>query len=113
LIAARILFPTSKLGSTWRWSHCTLGSELDVLDVQRDELYASLDWLLQRQNRIEKKLADIHLAEGGSVLYDLSSRYYCGEHCELAKFGHSRDGKKGWPIIVYGLLTNHQAIRLG
>jgi transposase len=47
------------------------------------------------------------------VLYDLSSSYYCGEHCELAKFGHSRDGKKGWPIIVYGLLTNHQAIRLG
>ncbi|EQD53447.1 transposase IS4 family protein, partial [mine drainage metagenome] len=46
--------------------------------------------------------------EGGSVLYDLSSSYYCGEHCELAKFGHSRDGKKGWPIIVYGLLANHQ-----
>ncbi|MGC9260434.1 MAG: IS1634 family transposase [Phycisphaerae bacterium] len=108
LIAARILFPTSKLGSTRHWSQCTLGSELGVLDVEPDELYASLDWLLHRQNRIEKKLAEIHLVEGGSVLYDLSSSYYCGEHCELAKFGHSRDGKKGWPIIVYGLLANKQ-----
>jgi transposase len=108
LIAARILFPASKFGSMRRWSHCTLGSELGVLDVQRDELYSSLDWLLRRQGRIEKKLADMHLQEGGSVLYDLSSSYYCGEHCALASFGHSRDGKRGWPIIVYGLLANRQ-----
>ena len=76
LIAARILFPASKLASTRRWRHCTLGSELDVLDVELDELYGALDWLLGRQSRIEKKLAAIHLAEGGSVLYDLSSSYY-------------------------------------
>lgn len=108
LIAARILFPTSKLGSTRHWQRCTLGSELNVLDVELDELYGALDWLLHRQNRIEEKLAARHLTEGGSVLYDLSSSYYCGEHCDLARFGHSRDGKKGWPIIVYGLLTNRQ-----
>ena len=108
LIASRILFPASKLGSTRHWEHCTLGSELDVLDVELDELYSALDWLLRRQNRIENKLAEIHLPQGCSVLYDLSSSYYYGEHCDLAKFGHSRDGKKGWPIIVYGLLANHQ-----
>ncbi|EQD74390.1 transposase IS4 family protein, partial [mine drainage metagenome] len=61
LIAARILFPASKLGSTRHWSHCTLGSEFDVLDVELNELYASLDWLLRRQNRIEAKLSAIHL----------------------------------------------------
>ena len=108
LIASRILFPTSKLGSMRHWQSCTLGSELDVLDVELNELYDALDWLLKRQNRIEEKLAACHLAEGASVLYDLSSSYYCGEHCELARFGHSRDGKKGWPIIVYGLLANRQ-----
>lgn len=108
LIAARILFPSSKLQSTRRWQSCTLGSELDVLDVSQDELYASLDWLLKRQSRIEDQLAARHLVEGGSVLYDLSSSYYYGEHCALAKFGHSRDGKKGWPIIVYGLLANRE-----
>ncbi|EQD77505.1 transposase-like protein, partial [mine drainage metagenome] len=78
------MFPTSKLGSTRHWEHCTLGSELDVLDVELDELYSALDWLLRRQNRIEKKLAEIHLPEECSVLYDLSSSYYCGEHCDLA-----------------------------
>ena len=108
LIVARILFPSSKLQSTRRWQSCTLGSELDVLDVSHDELYASLDWLLKRQSRIEDQLAARHLVEGGSVLYDLSSSYYYGEHCALAKFGHSRDGKKGWPIIVYGLLANRE-----
>jgi transposase len=106
LIAARILFPANKLGSLRCWQDCALGAELNVQDVELDELYRSLDWLLQRQDSIEKKLAGIHLQEGSSVLYDLSSSYYYGEHCPLAAFGHSRDGKKGLPIIVYGLLAN-------
>lgn len=108
LITARILFPASKFQSMRHWHHCTLGSELDVLDVEKDELYEALDWLVKRQSRIEDKLASRHLAEGSSVLYDLSSSYYYGEHCSLARFGHSRDGKKGWPVIVYGLLANRQ-----
>jgi hypothetical protein len=105
MIAARILFPTSKLDTVQRWSDCTLAEELGVTDADEDELYAALDWLLQRQPAIEKKLAQRHLQEGASVLYDLSSSYYYGEHCPLARFGHDRDGKSGLPIIVYGVLT--------
>jgi len=106
MIAARILFPTSKLDTVQRWSSCTLAEELGVGDADEDELYGALDWLLERQPAIEARLAQRHLKEGASVLYDLSSSYYYGEHCPLAKFGHDRDGKKGLPIIVYGVLAN-------
>ena len=68
--------------------------------------YAALDWLLDRQPQIEKKLAARHLTEGGRVLYDVSSSYYEGRTCPLAVFGHDRDGQKGLPIIVYGLLAD-------
>jgi transposase len=105
MIAARILFPASKLDTTKRWLDCTLAEELGVADADEDELYDALDWLLKRQNSIEKKLAGKHLQEGASVLYDLSSSFYYGTHCELAKFGHNRDGKNGLPIIVYGVLA--------
>jgi len=71
-----------------------------------DELYAAMDWLRERQERIEKKLAARHLREGSLVLYDVSSSYYEGRHCPLAQYGHDRDGQKGLPIIVYGLLTD-------
>lgn len=108
LIAARLLFPTSKLDTVQRWADCTLAEELGVGDAKEDELYAALDWLLERQPAIERKLARRHLREGGSVLYDLSSSYYYGSHCPLAKFGHDRDGKKGLPVIVYGVLANAQ-----
>src|SRR5437660_2361194 len=64
-----------------------------------------MDWLLDRQPRIEKKLAARHLQEGSLVLYDVSSSYYEGRTCPLAQYGHDRDGKKGLPIIVYGLMT--------
>jgi len=106
LIAARVLFPTSKLDTTKRWMDCTLAEELGVAGADEDELYAALDWLLVRQPSIEAKLAKRHLTEGGSVLYDLSSSYYYGSHCPLAKFGHDRDGKSGLPIIVYGVLAS-------
>jgi transposase len=106
LMVERLIHPCSKLATTRLWQTTTLGEELSVNDADEDELYDTLDWLLAAQNRIEKKLASRHLAEGGLVLYDVSSSYYEGRTCPLAQFGHDRDGKKGLPIIVYGVLTN-------
>lgn len=106
MIAARILFPASKLDTTERWKQCTLAEELGVGDADEDDLYDALDWLLGRQEAIENKLAGKHLGQGASVLYDLSSSFYYGSHCPLAKFGHDRDGKKGLMVIVYGVLAS-------
>jgi len=106
LIAQRILFPCSKLATTRYWHTTTLADELGVGDANRKELYAAMDWLLRRQHAIEQKLAVRHLADGAVVLYDVSSSYYEGHTCPLACYGHNRDGKKGLPIIVYGLLTD-------
>jgi transposase len=111
MIVARILFPASKLDTVARWGQCTLAQELAVGDAGEMELYQALDWLLERQQTIEDKLARKHLKQGdqgdqgGSVLYDLSSSFYYGAHCPLARFGHDRD-KKGLAIIVYGVLAN-------
>lgn len=106
MIAERILFPASKLATTRLWQTNTLAEELSVKDADEDELYAALDWLLDRKNSIEKKLASKHLAEGALVLYDISSSFYYGHTCPLARFGNDRDGKNGLPIIVYGVLTD-------
>jgi transposase len=106
LIAQRLLFPCSKLASLRHWRSTTLAEELGVGDASTTELYQALDWLLARQGGIERKLAKRHLREGGVVLYDVSSSYYEGRTCPLAQYGHDRDGKKGLPIIVYGLLTD-------
>lgn len=106
LIAERLLFPCSKLAVTRHWHSTTLAEELGVADADESELYQALDWLLTRQSAIENKLAQRHLDEKALVLYDVSSSFYHGRHCPLACFGHSRDGKKGLPIIVYGLLTD-------
>jgi transposase len=106
LIAQRILFPCSKLATTRRWHATTLAEELAVADADSKELYAAMDWLLARQKDIERKLARRHLAQGAVVLYDVSSSYYEGHTCPLACYGHDRDGKKGLPIIVYGLLAD-------
>jgi transposase len=106
LIAQRLLFPCSKLASLRHWRSTTLADELEVADASTTELYQALDWLLARQGDIERKLAQRHLREGGVVLYDVSSSYYEGRTCPLAHYGHDRDGKKGLPIIVYGLLTD-------
>jgi transposase len=106
LIAQRLLFPCSKFASRRYWQSTTLAEELEVGDVKTDELYQALDWLVARQEDIERKLAQRHLQEGGVVLYDVSSSYYEGRSCPLAHYGHDRDGKKGLPIIVYGLLTD-------
>jgi len=83
-----------------------LAQDLKVEDADEDELYEAMDWLLRRQARIEKKLAKRHLCDGSLVLYDLTSSYYGGRTCPLVRFGCDRDGKKGTPIIVYGVLTD-------
>jgi transposase len=106
LIAQRLLFPCSKLAALRFWQTTTLADELEVGDASSGELYQALDWLLQRQQVIEQKLAQRHLQEGGVVLYDVSSSFYEGHTCPLAHHGHDRDSKKGLPIIVYGLLTD-------
>ena len=106
LIVERLLAPCSKLATARLWSHSTLAQQLGVEDADENDLYEALDWLGARQRRIEAKLAQRHLAEGATVLYDVSISYYEGRHCPLAAFGHSRDGKKGKPIIVYGVLCD-------
>src|SRR5262249_25169192 len=106
MILERLLDPCSKLATTRQWHSTTLAEELGVSDASEDELYSAMDWLLERQPRIEKKLAARHLHEGSLVLYDVSSSYYEGRHCPLAQYGHDRDGQKGLPIIVYGLMTH-------
>jgi transposase len=106
MIAERLLFPSSKLANTRHWHDTTLAEELDVADATEDHLYDAMDWLLARQRAIENKLARRHLGEGATVLYDVTSSYYEGRTCPLARFGHDRDGKTGCPIIVYGALTD-------
>ena len=108
MIAERLIHPCSKLASTRHWNDTTLAEELGVGDAEVDELYDALDWLLARQSRIERKLAVRHLDDGDRVLYDVTSSYYEGRTCPLVKFGHNRDGKKGLPIIVYGVMTDRE-----
>jgi transposase len=106
MIVQRLLDPCSKLATTRQWHSTTLAEELGVSEATEDELYQAMDWLFERQPRIEKKLAARHLHEGSLVLYDVSSSYYEGQRCPLAQYGHDRDGQKGLPIIVYGLMTD-------
>jgi transposase len=106
MIVQRLIDPCSKLATTRAWHTTTLAEELGVAEATEDDLYETMDWLLDRQERIEKKLAARHLREGGLVLYDVSSSFYEGRTCPLAQFGHDRDGKNGLPIIVYGVMTN-------
>lgn len=106
MVAERLLYPCSKLATTRAWHTTTLAEELHVADCHEDDLYRAMNWLLARQTRIEAKLARRHLRNGAIVLYDVSSSYYEGHTCPLARFGHDRDGQKGRPIIVYGLLTD-------
>ena len=108
LLIGRILDPVSKLAAARALSPATasssLGEALGLGEVDDDELYAALDWLLARQPAIEATLAKRHLTNGTLVLYDVSSSYMEGRCCPLAKRGYSRDGKKGTLQIVYGLL---------
>ncbi len=106
MIVQRLLRPSSKLATTRLWGQSTLSSVLGIEDAGEDELYAALDWLVERQERIEDRLARRHLQDGALVLYDLTSSYVEGRHCPLAKLGYSRDGKKGTLQIEYGLVTD-------
>ena len=110
MIVARILQPSSKLalarGLDLETASSSLGEVLDLSRADEDDLYAAMDWLLPRQAAIESQFASQHLSNGSLVLYDLTSSYFEGRHCPLAKFGHSRDERSGNPQIVYGLLTD-------
>lgn len=106
LVIERVLHPASKLATVRLWQTTTLAEELRLTDADVDQAYAAMDWLLERQERIEAKLARRHFRDGTQVLYDVSSSYYEGHTCPLMQFGHDRDGKKGKPIVVYGLMAD-------
>ena len=108
MVAARILGPQTKLATTRWWHTTTLAQEFGVEHADEDDLYTAMDWLLERQGAIEQKLAKRHLEAGGLVLYDLSSSYFEGSCCPLAKLGHNRDGKKGKLQVNYGLVTDRR-----
>ena len=107
MVAGRIVAPeASKLAMTQALADTTLAEDLGVADAHEDELYAAMDWLIERQDKIEKRLAKRHLKEGGLVLFDLTSSSFEGVTCPLAKIGYSRDGKPGTLQVNYGLLTD-------
>ena len=108
MVASRIVCPATKLATTRLWHTSTLAQEFGVSDACEDDLYAAMDWLLAGQGRIQKKLAARHLKEDALVLYDLSSSYFEGSCCPLAKLGYSRDGKRGTLQVNYGLLTDER-----
>lgn len=108
MVAAQVINPSSKLAFTRWWGNTTLPSAFNVADASEDELYTAMDWLLERQPYIEKKLGSRHLSRGDLVLYDLSSSYFEGSTCPLAALGHNRDGKKGKLQVNYGLLADQR-----
>jgi hypothetical protein len=107
MVAGRIIAPeASKLGLTQALADTTLPDELGIGDADEDDLYAAMDWLIARQEAIEKRLARRHLKAGGQVLFDLTSSYFEGVTCPLAKRGYSRDDKAGTLQVNWGLLTD-------
>lgn len=108
MLAARVLAPNTKLATTRWWHTTTLAEDFGVADADETDLYAAMDWLLERQEAIEKRLAKRHLGAGSLVLYDLSSSYFEGTRCPLARIGYSRDGKKGTLQVNYGVLTDQR-----
>ena len=110
MIVARVLHPGSKLATarSLRNETCatSLNSELGLGEINDRELYKALDWLQERQPKIEKHLANKHLKDGSLVLYDVSGSYYTGCKSDLVKFGYNRDGRSDCPQIVYGLICN-------
>src|SRR6201993_849202 len=110
MIVARLLEPASKLATARlldaETATSSLGQALGLGVVDEQQLYGAMDWLLEQQERIEKALTRRHLKNGTLVLYDVSSTYFEGRTCELAQFGHNRDGKHGKLQIVFGLLCS-------
>ncbi|WP_233428359.1 IS1634 family transposase, partial [Mycobacterium ostraviense] len=112
LIISRVVKPASKLATVSGWADTTLGVDLGIADASTDEIYAAMDWLVNRQGAIETELAAKHLGLQANpskmALFDLSSTWMTGNHCELAARGYSRDGKKGLPQINFGLLGDRE-----
>lgn len=106
LIVQRVIDPLSKLATTRAWTATSLAGELGISDASEDEVYLAMDWLLRRQGRIEAKLAERHLRESGSVMFDLSSTFVEGKACRLAAYGYSRDKKRGKKQVNWGVLTD-------
>jgi transposase len=114
MMVDRLIAPRSKLGFVCAVDEETacssLGAVLRLGRVKEREAYEALDWLLERQARIENGLARRHLEDGVLVLYDVSSSYFEGRCCPLAHYGHSRDHRKDRPQIVYGLLCTREGL---
>lgn len=108
MVAWRIIRPASKLSMQRTWKDTTLPDLLGIRNVNEDDLYNAMDWLVTRQDQIEKKLAKRHFTKNGLVLYDLSSSYFEGTKCPLAKLGYNRDGLRGKLQVNYGLLTDER-----
>jgi DDE family transposase len=108
MVVQRVLEPGSKLACTRQLAQSTLAEGLGLGEVDADELYGALDWLIARQPRIEAALARRHLLAGAHALYDVSSSYFEGRTCSLLAFGYSRDGRRGSLQIVYGLLCDRE-----
>src|SRR5215468_6156617 len=110
LIVARLLDPAAKLATARALDETTaihsLGTTLGLGRVTAKEVYAALDWLGAAQEAIEVRLADRHLSDGTLVLYDVSSAHIEGRCCELARFGHPRNGRRDKMQIVFGLLCS-------
>jgi hypothetical protein len=110
LIVSRVINPGSKLSTLGWWSDTTLGVDLAVVDASTDEIYQAMDWLGDRQDQVESKLARKHLGQAANpsrmALFDLTSSWMEGRHCPLAGHGYSRDGKHGKLQVEYGILTD-------
>jgi hypothetical protein len=114
MVVGRIIAPeASKLGMTLAWSDTTLADDFGLADADEDCLYAAMDWLMERQEKIEKRLARRHLKAGGLALFDLTSSYFEGVTCPLAKLGYNRDGKPGTLQVNWGLLTDARGCPVG
>jgi hypothetical protein len=108
MVVARVVAPHTKLATTRWWQTTTLCEDMGVSKASEDDLYAAMDWLIERQEAIEQKLAKRHLMPGGLVLYDLTSSYFEGTTCPLARLGYNRDGKKNKLQVNYGLTTDRR-----
>ena len=108
LVAGRLVAPASKLATSALLGATTLGAACGVEGADENEPYGAMDWLLERQPRVEAALARRHLGQGSLVLYDLTSVYMEGSHCALARHGHSRDHRPDRPQVEFGLLTDHR-----
>jgi transposase len=110
IIVTRLLNPESKLatarGLSSETAFCSLGEELNLLNISENDFYEAMDWLIERQDKIQIKLAKKHLSNGCTLLYDTSSSYFEGSKCPLAKRGYNRDKKKGKLQINYGLICD-------